>query len=387
MSSYLDKISKELLQMVSVFSVDNKVDCIVYAQNYRSLVTQAKSINTPFFELPFIKAIGIKLNSAQIFHLAKVTYVSFITKQAKVFAQVDVARKIANIDTKHNLNGKNVSIAVIDTGVNLHLDFCLCRNRIINFVDFINGKTTPYDDNGHGTVVTSVACGTGLVSGGKYKGFAHKANIVSLKALDKSGESGAYKILQAMQWVADNHRKYNIRVVCMSFGSEWSDSNDPLMIGAEALWSMGIVVVAAAGNSGPENSTIKSPGISPKIITVGALDDGRGEDGSFEKSNFKVAKFSSRGPAGYFYKPDILASGVNVVGASFDKEQSSFYQKMSGTSVATPIVAGACADIISLYPNITPDQLKVRLLSSCQVLSGNRNEEGFGYMDLNKLFN
>ena len=159
------------------------------------------------------------------------------------------------------------------------------------------------------------------------------------------------------------------------------------MIGAEALWSMGIVVVAAAGNSGPENSTIKSPGISPKIITVGALDDGRGEDGSFEKSNFKVAKFSSRGPAGYFYKPDILASGVNVVGASFDKEQSSFYQKMSGTSVATPIVAGACADIISLYPNITPDQLKVRLLSSCQVLSGNRNEEGFGYMDLNKLFN
>ena len=190
MNSYLEKISKELLQTVSAFSVDNKVDCIVYAKNYHSLLSKAKRFDSTILELPFINAIGIKLNSTQIINLAKVTYVSFITKQAKVFAQVDVARKIANIDTKHNLNGKNVSIAIIDTGVNLHLDFCLCKKRILKFVDFINDKSTPYDDNGHGTFVASIACGSGLASGGKYKGFAHKANIVSLKALDKSGESG-----------------------------------------------------------------------------------------------------------------------------------------------------------------------------------------------------
>lgn len=393
MTNYTDKISQELLEMASVLGTDKKFDCVVYASNYLGLKKDAKQHNREFIEFPFISAIGIKLDSKEIIHFAKTTCVSYISKQTYVFAQVDLARKIVNIDTKIELNGENVTIAVIDTGVQPHIDLCLKRNRIVKFVDLINGKNEPYDDNGHGTFVSCIACGSGLVSGGKYKGFAPKANIISIKALEANGESGAYKILEAMQWIADNYIKYNIRVVCMSFGSTPLGKNDPLILGAEALWNKGIVVVVAGGNNGPESNTIKSPGFSPKIITVGALDDGRGEVSddlsSFIPSpkDFKVATFSSRGPAGYFYKPDLLAPGVNVTGALFDTKDNSFYTKMSGTSVATPIVAGICADIISRYPAITPDMLKIRLLNSCHSLGLSRNDEGYGVLDLNMLFN
>src|SRR5574344_2777788 len=160
------------------------------------------------------------------------------------------------------------------------------------------------------------------------------------KAVDNMGELSAINILEAMQWIFDNRKKYNIRVVCMSFGSQPLESGDPLMLGAEALWNSGVVVVAAAGNSGPEIRTIKSPGVSGKIITVGALNDGR-DTGVIDKKNFKVAKFSSRGPAYNFYKPDCVACGVDIICTTCKNDD--FYTTMSGTSVSTPIIAGACA--------------------------------------------
>ena len=120
--------------------------------------------------------------------------------------------------------------------------------------------------------------------------MAPKANIVMCKALDKNGETGALTILQAMQWIYDNADRYNIKIVCMSLGSQPLESGDPLMLGAEALWNNGLVVVSAAGNSGPAWSTIKSPGVSGKIITVGALDDGR-SSGEISPNNFSVANF------------------------------------------------------------------------------------------------
>ena len=390
MNNYLNKISQELLNLTSIQSGNKEYDCVVYASNYLGLKREAHQRKSMFIEFPFIKAIGIRLDYSEIIRYAKITSVSFISKQTHVFAQIDLAQKIVNMDAKMLLNGKDVNIAVIDTGVQPHLDLCLIRNRIVKFVDLIGGKTQPYDDNGHGTFVSSIACGSGIVSGQRYKGFAPKSGLIAIKALEGNGESGTYKILEAMQWIADNHKKNNIRVVCMSFGSNPLGKNDPLIIGAEALWDMGIVVVVACGNNGPESSTVKSPGFSPKVITVGALDDGRGEEDSttfsINPKAFKVASFSSRGPAGYFYKPDLLAPGVNITSSLFDNQKNTFYTKMSGTSVATPMVAGICAGIISKYPAISPDQLKIRLLRSCHSIGFSRNDEGYGVIDLNMLF-
>lgn len=245
---------------------------------------------------------------------------------------------------------------------------CL-ENRILAFKDFVSDKDYPYDDNGHGTFVAGVASGSGALSGGLYSGVAPKSNIISLKALNHMGEASADKILKAMEWVYDNCRKYNIRVVCMSFGSDPLGYNDPIMSGAEALWREGIVVVAAAGNSGPQFQTIKSPGVSSQIITVGGFNDNRVSNENFEENFFEIADFSSRGPAFSRSKPDLIAPAVDIVSCGIDKN----YVTLSGTSVATPMVAGLCALILEENPQILPNEVKRRLLAKCKPITFNRN--------------
>ncbi len=386
MNNIYDKIDSSLIQAVTTQSVDCVHNCIVYSNDYFNLKNHLlpKVVKDEIiYEYPFIGAIGVALNQSQIIKLAKVNYVSYISRQSKVFAQIDVSKKIMKIDNFYNrgIYGKNCTMAIIDTGISPHIDFLIPNKRIVKFVDLIGNKNNPYDDNGHGTFVASVACGNGITSCGKYSGIAPKSNIIAIKALEKSGETGAYKILEAMQWIYDNRKKYNIKVVCMSFGSNPIERNDPLMIGAESLWQAGIVVVAAAGNSGPKMSTIKSPGISNKIITVGGLDDCR--DRGLDEKYYKVCDFSSRGPAGYFYKPDLIAPAINIVGA----DNGGGYTKMSGTSVATPMVAGVCCLMLDKYPNMTPDQLKIRLVKNCKQIVYNQNAEGYGLLQLDNLFN
>ncbi len=376
------KIDKKIMSIVrSMQSLNDKIDCLVYAKNYYLAKAYLEKQKIDIAEYPFIKAFGIKADIQQVKNLANLTTVNYISSVAQVFAQMDRARRVLEVDKiEDNLAGSGVNVAIIDTGISNHLDFCSFRNRTICFKDFLNDEVEPYDDNGHGTFVAGVLAGNGFASGKKYSGIAPNANIIMCKALDKNGETTSLTILNAMQWIYENKEKFNIRVVCMSFGSQPLDANDPLMLGAEALWNKGIVVVAAAGNSGPQKSSIKSPGISGKIITVGALDDGRNnQDKIINKDNFKTANFSSRGPAYNFYKPDCLAPGVDIICTS---GKNDFYTKMSGTSVAAPIVAGSVALLIEKYPNLTPNQVKNRLMQSCQKIEFNRNSEGYGLLNV-----
>lgn len=363
---------------------DEKINCIVYSNSLMGLknyivATKCCKIEK---EYPFINALGVTINATNLGVISNHRCLEYITSNAKVFAQVCRAKEVSNLSKFYDDDcyGKGITVAIIDTGIKPHLDFMCPNNRIINFKDFINKKENPYDDNGHGTFVASILGGNGLVSGSKLCGVAPKVNIISLKALDEKGETGAFTILEAMQWVYDNKEKYNIKIICMSFGSNPLGNTDPLKLGAETLWDNGVIVVAAAGNSGPERETIKSPGISSKIITVGALDDGRNASGEINEKKFKPADFSSRGPAYRFYKPDLIASGVDIQGAS--NKFNEFYTKMSGTSVATPIVAGVCALICEKHKNISPSQVKNLLLNNTIPLTRNRNIEGYGYLKI-----
>ena len=152
----------------------------------------------------------------------------------------------------------------------------------------------------------------------------------------------------------------------MSFGADVLTSSDPLSKGAESLWKRGIVVVAAAGNSGPKHETIKSPGNNNSIITVGAMDN-----------NMRVADFSSRGPTISGHKPDLIAPAVNITNCNNSHKP---YTKMSGTSVATPIVAGICAVIKSRFPHMKNSEVKQFLLDHCTPITGDKDSEGAGYI-------
>lgn len=377
----ISKIDPTLLETVKSLNLNAaRVECVVYANNFLQSRFLFKRLHklSGVCEFPFINAFGVKLTPQEIGRVASLNAVSYITSSLKVQTQINVSKKVIELNDT-NLK-QNFTCAIIDTGVNPGLDLCVPKNRLVEFVDFINNKTTPYDDNGHGTFVTNILAGSGLVSNKKYSGIATNSNVIVIKALDKNGETGVINILKAMQWILDNKQKYNIKVVCMSFGSMVLNKSDPLILGAEALWNHGLTVVAAAGNSGPELETIKSPGASSKIITVGALNDYRHEN-VFEKEKFEVAEFSSRGPVLNNYKPDVVAPGVEITGAANYKLTKQHYTSMSGTSVATPIVAGVCSLLLAKNEHLKPNDIKHILINNTVKLGSDRNTEGFGLIN------
>ena len=375
-----NKIDKTLFHQASMLGKDKKWECIVHSYDYERTKSSLIHKNIEILnEYLFIKSFRVLADVYQLDKLSNMSQVKFVSSVTKASALMNVSKKILGIDDCL-LSGNGVTVAFIDTGIDGHCDFCIGNRRIIFFKDFDGEKEIPYDDNGHGTFVAGVCCGSGALSGGKFSGVAPQANIISLKALDKNGEASADKILNAMEWVYNNHKEYNIRVVCMSFGSEPLGFNDPIMKGAEALWREGVVVVAEAGNSGPEFQTIKSPGVSSQIITVGGFNDNRIED-EFDKNYFEIAKFSSRGPAFSRFKPDMVAPAVEINSCGIGNK----YVKLSGTSVATPMIAGFCALILEAKPFYKPNEIKRILLSSCKPISYNRNLEGFGYPDFNLI--
>lgn len=266
------------------------------------------------------------------------------------------------------LTGKGITMAVIDTGIDPHDDL----NNIIDFKDMVNGQDgQPYDDHGHGTHCAGDAAGSGKASGGKYKGPAHDAKLVGIKVLDKGGSGTNAGVISGIQYAVGKKRAFdegkpdgiNIRVISMSLGSpaasSWKD--DPVCLAVEKAVEAGIVCVVAAGNSGPRVSTIGSPGIAPSAITVGAMDD---KDTPVRKDD-DIARFSSIGPTiDKLIKPDIISPGVNiwapnVPDSTLDKRNlpktpDGKYLCISGTSMATPIVAGIVAILLQANPNLTP---------------------------------
>lgn len=375
------KIDCFLLSKTKTLSQDKKITCIVKAYNFDRVKKFLQEKNIEIIdEYLFIKSFFIKISKEELAKISALVSVEYIFSVSTASMMTYLSRKILHTD-KTYLTGKGVTTALIDTGVVPHLDFYLGKKRLKRFKDFVNNKKTPYDDNGHGTFVCGVMAGSGAESVGKYSGIAPGCDIVALKALDKNGEAYSNKILDAMEWIYDNHKKENIRVVCMSFGSEPLGYKDPIMSGADALWNDGVIVVCAAGNSGPEFQTIKSPGISQKIITVGGIDDNRLSENEYDKKLFEIAEFSSRGPAFQKFKPDVVAPSVDIT--SCDKNGS--YTVLSGTSVATPMIAGMLCLLCEKYPDLKPEQAKKILGHISEPITFNRNLEGFGLPNLEKI--
>lgn len=296
------------------------------------------------------------------------------------------------------LTGKGINIAVLDTGVFPHPDLTRPVNRIVAFKDYINHKSAPYDDNGHGTHVAGVIAGNGWSSNGKYKSPAPEAGIVAVKVLDGMGEALDSVVIKGIEWCISNRIRYNLRVISLSLGKmQVSPIKDDLVVQAvEKAVRSGLVVVASAGNSGPGFRTIECPGTSPSAITVGAVDD----RGTPEQTDDRICGFSSRGPVtgAKTPKPDIAAPGESIVSLRAPDSAlavrnpsrcvGSQYFMLSGTSVATPIVAGVVAQILQQRPLLTPIQVKNLLKKNAYRRKGmNPNTFGSGLLNVRFLLN
>ncbi len=365
-----NKISPEILNKVSILNEQFADFVLVSTKDFFHTKKFLERYNYKYKSYRFANCFGLHADFDDVCILSNLSFIDYIYSNPKVkIDQTQIDHMNLFRLTQDKFKGKNQTICFIDTGLYPHFDFIYPKSRIIKFIDLVNHHKSPYDDNGHGTFVAGIACGGGILNSAN-TGFSPEANIIAIKALSKEGSSNSNTILDAMQWVYENHKAYNISVVCMSFGAETIKDIDPLSSGAEALWHRGIVVVAAAGNSGPEENTIKSPGTNPNIITVGG----------FDEMNMKTADFSSRGPTKYGHKPDLIAPAVNIISCN---NALPLYTTMSGTSVATPIIAGICSNIKSRWPDITNKEIKNFLLKHCKKITGDLDSEGAGYIDFN----
>ncbi|AWS46113.1 S8 family serine peptidase [Streptosporangium sp. 'caverna'] len=246
--------------------------------------------------------------------------------------------------------GTGVDVAVLDTGVDTgHPDLA---GRIAETASFVPDEDVS-DYHGHGTHVASTIAGTGAASGGTEKGVAPGADLHIGKVLDNAGSGQDSWIIAGMEWAArDQHAK----IISMSLGGGPTDGTDPMSQAVNTLSAeTGVLFTIAAGNAGP--NTVGTPGAADAALTVGAVD---GSD--------QLADFSSQGPrAGdYGLKPELTAPGVDVLAArsQYAPEGEGFYQTLSGTSMATPHVAGAAALLAAAHPDWTGPQLKDALVSS-----------------------
>ncbi len=366
-----NKIDPSLLE-VSMQSKGTNQKVIISSNDYFELKKELDNAKLKYTSFPFIKSFSVTAPIDKILNFSNHTSVQFISKNCSVEAK-RTETDIMNLEnlTLGKFLGQGVTICFIDTGIINHFDFIFPTNRIIKFVDLINNKNVPYDDNGHGSFVAGICAGNGIVNS-DFSGFAPLSNIIVIKALNEKGTADSNIILDAMQWIYENHKAFHIDIVCMSLGADTNNEFDPLTKGAEVLWKKGITIVAAAGNSGPSSSSIKSPGNCPYIITVGGID----------VKTMSVADFSSRGPTIYGHKPDLIAPSVDVIACNNKFEP---YVAMSGTSVATPIVAGICACIKSRFRDATNNDIKKFLLNHCEPITNNKDIEGSGFLNFKNL--
>lgn len=268
------------------------------------------------------------------------------------------------------LTGEGIVIAVVDTGIDPdHPDLA---GRVLDMADFTGDG--PRDRDGHGTHVASIAAGTGQASGGRYRGVAPRATILSAKVLRSSTAPGRMSdVMAGIEWAVAQ----GAQVINLSLGGTGPcDGTDALSLMCDAAAERGVVICAAAGNDGPAWRTVGSPGCARSVITVGASDR---ED--------RVADFSSRGPtADGRVKPDVVFPGVGIVAAraantSMGTPLDERYTRASGTSMATPHATGTAALLLQANPGLTPAQIKRAFQESAVDLNFNPDTQGAGRVD------
>ncbi|WP_231907343.1 S8 family peptidase [Colwellia sp. PAMC 20917] len=384
-----------------------KQSYIISSNNYQLLQTELATLNVqPTHQLAIINAVAVSLNIEQLAQLhaqldIKVTQNHHVEMSGgnawgkRKWQPKSVVNDLINANSAHYARnfGDGVTIGFLDTGLDqlqgtssgLSTDL-YGRDKFWGTYDAINNNISNYsnEENGHGTHVASIAGNADYDVYGKVYGVAPNASLVGIKAFDSEGKATYADVIRGIDWALQVKDQINLRVLNMSFSGParsyyWED---PLNQAVMKAWQAGIVVVASAGNSGPDPMTIGVPGNVPYIITVGAMTDNYTADYAADD---KVATFSAAGPtAEGFVKPEIIAPGGHLTGLmAFDtqivQEHPEFhdggsYFEMSGTSQAAGVVSGVVALMLTQDPTLTPDEVKCRLMDSAHTAFDNNDE-------------
>ena len=280
--------------------------------------------------------------------------------------------------------GKGVTIAMLDTGISAHPDL---EGRTAGFRDFVGNSMKCSDDSGHGTHVAGILAGSGRVSDGLYAGMAPEASLLVGKVLDREGNGNVENVIAGIRWILEQKDRYGVRIVNISVGTQpdlGEYQKRRFLAAVEELWDSGLVVAVSAGNYGPGAGTVAVPGTSRKVITVGVPDT---ELPPVQRRR-KNVNYSGRGPTGEcVVKPDVFAPGTGVISCNgrYGRPGEHPYTMKTGTSMATPVVSGAVACLLSKYPDMTNVEVKLRLREACVRLPGTGC--GWGMLNVARLLN
>lgn len=329
-----------------------------------------------------VPALAVKASRRQIEQMTDDPAVDTIWPDLPVHTMLDVSAPTIRTPMVWDagFTGRDVTIAVVDTGIDVdHPDFA---DRIADTADYTDEGAD--DNNGHGTHVASIAAGSGVASDGKYRGVAPDAMIMAAKVLRGDGTGRQSDVMAGIEWAVQN----GAQVINLSLGGPPTpcDGTDALSELVDAAVDAGVVMCIAAGNSGPGRLTIGSPGCARKPITIGATVS----DPTTEHD--EVASFSSRGPtADGRRKPDLVLPGVGIVAARADGTSlgdiiNDRYTSLQGTSMATPHAAGIAALLLSANPDLSPEQVKQRMIVGARTMHLDGNTQGSGRGDAYNAF-
>jgi subtilisin family serine protease len=378
------KIAGDLQAQMQAAPGDEPVDVIV--RHKRDVFSPQRVVASAHVTHSYrlISATAMRVSPADIESMSRDETVEYIWPDLPVHTCLDVStpRIQAPLVWNAGFQGEGIKIGIVDTGIDPgHDDF---EGRLVAMTNLV---ATPQglagdsgtDDNGHGTHVASIAAGTGARSGGKYRGVAPAASLYVAKVLDANGGGMMSNVMAGVEWAVDQ----GVHVINLSLGSTGPcDGSDALStLCDQAVQQHGTVICVAAGNEGPEDSSVGSPGCARWVITIGAVDDAD-----------QVTDFSSRGPTSDGrVKPDMVFPGKGIVaaqaaGTALGPVVAPGYVQLSGTSMATPHATGSVTLLLQAKPDLTPSQVKWLLLATAQNLGENLNAQGSGRGDVFRAY-
>jgi subtilisin family serine protease len=426
------KLSKSLLHLMSscenpdtpVDVVARLSDTVNWKAAQRSILQMATMTKIKTYH-KFIHAISFQTTVGELYNIAGLPQITKIWTDFRF--QLDIQNEASSenlippngyIHPKETidatplydlgLSGSHTVVSILDTGIDVthpdldDMDDNETTNdpKVLAQVSFTEGDPFPFDLNGHGTYCAGLVAGTGSASSGNYSGIAPGAQLMSAKVLLSDGTGYSSWIIRGIEWSLAN----GADIILLPF-STLGFPGDPLSEAVMKATEMGVLVVCAAGDQGPNHMTIMSPGESLAAVTVGAYDTATG----------KVPDFSSRGPTFDFRtKPDLIAPGVDIIspslfnifpidignisidispgdinfigGGSFGIPVNENYTRASTTAAAASITAGAACLLLESSQFAPPEALSISMRKGATSITKEPNIEGAGILTVSRAY-